>query len=322
MAKTLDTVILMALPASGKSEVRKYLAGLDAKTCRDEFHLGETVQLDDFPYVHLMRRVDDELARLGERRIFFHAGDRPFQNGFEWGTLIELVNEDYARLVSRTKLEAASFGRLLLDRFDRARAMVGGGRALGLLAPKARDALSAALEKEARELHEGLNETVPATLEGKTVVIEFARGGAQGSPMPLPAPYGYMYSLGRLSPEILERAAILYIWVTPEESRRKNHERTDPNDPGSILHHGVPMEVMLKEYGTDDVEYLLRTSGKADTVTIEAHGRKYALPLARLDNRVDKTSFIRKPKDQWKPAEVAAIHGGLEDALSRLAALK
>ncbi len=321
-AKTLDTLILMALPASGKSEVRKYLAGIDAKTCREEFHLGETVQLDDFPYVHLMRRIDDELARLGEKRIFFHAADKPFQNGVDWGTLVELLNEDYGRLLSRTKLEAGSWGRLMLDRFDRARSAVGGGRPLGLLPARSQGAVSAALEKEARELHEGLNEVVPATLEGKTVVIEFARGGAQGATMPLSPPYGYAYTLGRLSPEILERAAILYIWVTPEESRRKNHERTDPNDPGSILHHGVPIEVMLKEYGTDDVEYLLSKSSKPDTVTVEAHGRNYVLPLARLDNRVDKTSFIRKPKAEWTPAEVAAIHGGLEGALSRLGSLR
>ena len=72
----------MALPASGKSEVRKYLAGLSPERCRDEFHIGPTVQLDDFPYVHLMRRIDDELAAAGGGRLFFQSPEKPFQNPY------------------------------------------------------------------------------------------------------------------------------------------------------------------------------------------------------------------------------------------------
>ena len=56
MAEILDVLLLLALPASGKSEVRRYLASLTPEQCRRDFHMGPTVQLDDYPYVHMMRQ--------------------------------------------------------------------------------------------------------------------------------------------------------------------------------------------------------------------------------------------------------------------------
>ena len=60
MTTLIDTLLLFSLPASGKSEVRRYLAHLTPQQCRDDFGLGPTAQLDDYPYVHLMHRIDDE----------------------------------------------------------------------------------------------------------------------------------------------------------------------------------------------------------------------------------------------------------------------
>ncbi|RME23860.1 MAG: DUF3783 domain-containing protein, partial [Deltaproteobacteria bacterium] len=101
----LDTVLLLALPASGKSEVRRYLAHLPADECRREFHLGPTVQLDDFPYVHMMRRIDEELKKLGAEYVFFQSPEKPFRDTRDWLTLIELVNEDYFDLVANRRPE-------------------------------------------------------------------------------------------------------------------------------------------------------------------------------------------------------------------------
>jgi len=75
-------------------------------------------------------------------------------------------------------------------------------------------------------------ENIPRILEGKTIVFEFARGGAKGSEFPLKAPYGYQYSLSLLDPEILDNAAILYIWVTPEQSYAKNIARAQEGAAG------------------------------------------------------------------------------------------
>ena len=42
--------------------------------------MGSTVQLDDFPYVHFMRRIDEALVELGQPRMFFMAPDRSFED--------------------------------------------------------------------------------------------------------------------------------------------------------------------------------------------------------------------------------------------------
>ncbi|MCC6527038.1 MAG: hypothetical protein IT373_30605 [Polyangiaceae bacterium] len=318
MPAILDTLLLLALPASGKSEVRKYLAGLSPAACRDEFGIGPTVQLDDYPYVHLMRRIDDELAAHGGERGYFLAPDKGFRDGRDWRTLIELVNEDYADLVCQRRPAPASAAEWLFDRIDLARSRVGALPHLGALPARLRGQVAAAVERDARALYDDKVAAYFDTLAGKTVVIEFARGGAAGSPLPLPEHYGYRGSVSCLSPAILDRASILYIWVTPEESRRKNDARADPNDPGSILHHGVPIDVMLGEYGCDDMAHLLETSGRPDHLRLPAWGREYELPVARFDNRVDKTSFVRAARETWASADVAALHGGLKDAFTRL----
>ena len=319
MSSLVDVLLLFALPASGKSEVRRYLASLRPEQCRGQLHLGPTVQLDDYPYVHMMRRVSQEHRKRGSDGIFFDSDELPMKEPLDWGTLIELLNEDFDDVTRGRRPAPASAAEWLFERFDRARAQVGAAPALGALPAARRKELAAALEREAAELLRDKNAGVPDSLAGRTVVIEAARGGPDGAAMPLPAPLGYRYSIATLSDAILSRASILYVWVTPEESRRKNHERTDPNDPGSILHHGVPDAVMYGDYGCDDMEWLIRESDRPATVRIETRGKTFHIPVARFDNRVDKTTFVRADPAQWKPADVAALHAGLQGAFEKLA---
>lgn len=317
--KVLDALLLLALPASGKSEIRKYLAHVSPGARRDDFHLGPTVQLDDFPYVHLMRRIDDELAAGGSDRVFFQALDRPFRDPRDWGALIHLVNEDYSDAAARRMPQSGPAGEWLLQRFDRALSRAGAGGRLTGLSSAARKALAQALEGEAAQLREDKAANCPDTFEGRTLLIEFARGGPQGASMPLAEPLGYRHSLSLLDSEILRRAAVLYVWVTPEESRRKNEERADPRDPGSILHHGVPRQVMLEDYGCDDMDWLEASSPKPGALEVRAHGKVFHLPFARFDNRQDKTSFVRQPSGSWPPGKVRELHEGLKAAFGKLA---
>jgi hypothetical protein len=318
MSQLLDVVLLLALPASGKSETRRYLGLLTAEQCRNDMHLGQTVDLDDYPYVHMMRRISHELRAAGSDGVFFDSQELPMKQPLDWGTLIELLNEDFDDLVHRRRPAPASAAAWLLDRLDAARQKVGADPALGKLPKPIRARLTDALEKECRELLDNRNAATVASLEGRTVVIEFARGGPDGATPPLAAPMGYAYSLGRLSDDILSRASIFYVWVTPEESRRRNIARTDPNDPGSILHHGVPSAVMLGDYGSDDMSWLMSESDRPDTVRVKASGSVHYLPAVRFDNREDKTSFVRADRSAWKPHDVSTLHAALSEGFGRL----
>ena len=300
--------VFKVVPASGKSEVRNFMAHVEPQRLQDEFHIGENLQLDDFPYVHMMRRIDNELQAMGRQRIFY-PGEEPFKDGRDWGTLCNLLNEDYHDLMNRGVVKPDSAAKLLFDRIDRAGEAAGIKPRIGLL-----DELAEKLEKEARAMLEEKHAGYPESFENKTIIIECARGGPDGAEMPLTGTFGYQYSLPMFCPEILEQAVILYIWVTPEESRRKNADRADPDDPGSNLHHGVPMAVMLGDYGCDDMEYLIKNSEVENTVTVKAYGKTYHVPIGVFDNRVDKTSFLRNEPDMWDEARVADVTKAIKQA--------
>jgi len=316
MKNQLKTVLLLALPASGKSEVRRFLDTHTKDECRDLFGMGETVQLDDYPYVHMMRRIDEELIAMEATPCFFEDPQKSFIDPRDWGTLVELLNEDYEDLKTSRQLSVENPASWLLDRYIRARKIVGATQNLAELAAGSRPRLEKALLEAAGKLLREKNDGIPATLDGKTVVIEFARGGKDGAKMPLEAPFGYDYSISQLSNDILKDATVLYIWVTPEQSREKNQQRADPNDPGSILHHGVPIHVMLNDYGCDDMAYLLERSGSPNSIKI----RDYQVPTARFDNREDLTTFIRDPQDQWSKNDVEKLRVGLKKAFDNLKA--
>lgn len=320
-ATFLDTLLLFSLPASGKSEMRRYLASLTPEQCREDFGMGPTLQLDDYPYVHLMHRIDDELMARGIGYKFYAGPNRPFLDDWTWAMLIELLNEDYANLRKGAQVEASSAAQLLFDRMDAARVKAGMVEALGDIPWRIRKAVGEVLEKECRAELDALNRQNAIGIEGKTIVIEAARGGANGSAFPLCPPHGYGAAFQHLSPEILDRSSLMYIWVEPWQSRQKNIERGLPDGQGSILNHSVPMEVMLGQYGCDDMAYLLEQSDRPGTIRVDRlmeEGNRYVtrtwhIPAARFDNRKDLTTFVRAPREAWKQEDVAAIHGGLKE---------
>jgi len=319
-AKQIEVLLLTALPGSGKSEVRRYLSTLSEKECREQFGIGPTVQIDDFPYVHMMRRISEESTKREKMGVYFRSPAFTFRSPKEWGTLMHLINDDYKDLINYKKVNPKSAAEWLFDRLDSARKKAGGKAVLSKLSKKLRDQIAKAVEADAEKLLKNKNAEIEKArnLKDKTIVIEFARGGADSASMPLPAPYGYKYALEQLSSQILDKASVLYIWVTPEESRKKNEARANPNDPGSILNHAVPRAVMYAEYGCDDIDWLLKISDKPNTICIQAHGKTYHLPLGRFDNREDKTTFLRDDIAKWKKENVVQLRSTLKVAFAPL----
>ncbi len=78
-----------------------------------------------------------------------------------------------------------------------------------------------------------------------TVLIEFSRGREHG---------GYSEAFSHFSAELLEKAAVMYIEVSWEESLRKNRQRFNPERKDSILEHGLTDEKLERLYRHIDWE--------------------------------------------------------------------
>lgn len=67
---TFELIALVGRPAAGKSEVIDYLKKTDLAERGKRFHVGEFVEVDDFPFIWERFQDDDILSRLGMPRVF------------------------------------------------------------------------------------------------------------------------------------------------------------------------------------------------------------------------------------------------------------
>ena len=294
----LDTLLLLALPGSGKSEIRRYLESVDDEVAARDFGLGPTVQLDDYPYVQLMQSIDREVRAAGGPPVFFSPIDGILLEPRDWATLARLLEEDYGHLGGPIPAPAAPVAHML-DRFDRARDAVGAEPVTRQIGASIAAGLGATLEDEVGAFLQGLRTELVSHRPGSTVVIEFARGGPEGAAMPLSPPHGYAYTLPHLGDAMLEAASILHVSVTPGESKKRNLERSGsgPAREESVLHHRVPDPVMRNDYGSDDLAYLIREGD--GVVEVETEAGSHQIPAATFDNEPDYTSFLRSEPAAW-----------------------
>jgi hypothetical protein len=133
------------------------------------------------------------------------------------------------------------------------------------------------------EYHKRLRD-LSAVVEPVTTLVEFARGKEHG---------GFQQAFENLSPELLARAAILYINVSFEESLRKNRRRFNPDRPDSILEHGLSDEKMERLYARSDWQDL--TGGApSGYLTIQ----ETQVPYVVFENEDDVTTPGGEPLNQ------------------------
>jgi hypothetical protein len=229
MKDLFHTIILTARPAAGKSEVIDFLKKLPADQRAQRFHVGEIVEIDDFPYIWEKFEEDQILEESGRERLWTDKKLYFKEDAWAWDFFLLKMNMAFKK-----------------------------------------------------HLAEGD--------KGKTVLFEFARGGNDG----------IRHALDIVSPEVLQRAGILYIQVSYEESCRKNRRRFKPELAHSILYHGLPDDKMEKYYKDTDWKKLASEMNG----TIKAHNLD--VPYSVLQNEPEVTD------------DVAKLGPALEEALNRL----
>lgn len=95
MSTTLDLLILVGRPASGKSEIIDFIKHLPASIRRKRFHLAKIDVLDDFPMLWAWFEEDALLSKRFNRPRLHTDEEGYFVHPDLWHLLIERIELDY-----------------------------------------------------------------------------------------------------------------------------------------------------------------------------------------------------------------------------------
>ena len=96
--ETIKTLLLVARPAAGKSEIIHYLKNTPVPDRIQRFHIGEFSEIDDFPMLWTWFEEDALLEKMGHPRLHT-TPDGYFKHRYLWDLLIERIGLDYQKLM-------------------------------------------------------------------------------------------------------------------------------------------------------------------------------------------------------------------------------
>jgi len=96
--QAFKTLLLIARPAAGKSEVINYLKHTPVEERIERFHIGSFTEIDDFPMLWAWFEEDALLERMGYPRLHTDS-EGYFTEVYLWDLLIERIGLEYQKLM-------------------------------------------------------------------------------------------------------------------------------------------------------------------------------------------------------------------------------
>jgi len=101
MSDCFQSIILIGRPAAGKSEIIDFLKNTPDAERRARFHIGQMVEIDDFPFLWEKFQEDDILEAHGRDRLWT-TPDYYFTDEWFWNFMILKINNAYERFRAAT----------------------------------------------------------------------------------------------------------------------------------------------------------------------------------------------------------------------------